>query len=385
MTRFESRPVPGDAEFDPFAASAVVGADIGADGDGDGPVVRPPGRAQPSTNGHRSPGGEPRFHSTNEREFDVVAVLTAEGRFVFVSASAERMFGYDISTVIGQDAFGLFDDQSVEPVRALFRDLVARRRLSVSLEMQTHRADGTPIDLDVVAVNHLEDPIGGIVVNIRDNTERTRLEQQARDVDGHQSAIIEALADGVVVVDEGGTVVGVNEAFEVMFEAPRIHVLGRRLEDALYLGSSVGVEMVDATGQRVTAADHPVIAALRSGRRSVGVVFGVRRPGREDVWIRANLQPMVDAAGTGTGTGTGNGAVASFSDITSVRRVATELRRDEQFLQVLLDTLEEGIVACDAEGRITFFNPSARRLHGLSEESDPIGTIPGDPSGRRRP
>ncbi len=374
MTRFESRPAPGDTEFDPFAGTMPVGAER------DGSAVRPSGQVRASSNGHHRPGGEPRFHSTNEREFDVVAVLNAEGRFVFVSASAERMFGYDISTVIGQDAFGLFDDQSVEPVKALFRDLVARRRLSVSLEMQTLRADGTPIDLDVVAVNHLEDPIGGIVVNVRDNTERTQLEQQAGDVDGRQSAIIEALADGVVVVDEAGTVVGVNEAFEIMFEAPRIHLLGRSLEDALFLGTSAGVEIVDATGQRVTADDHPVIAAFRTGRRSVGVVFGVRRPGREDVWIRANLQPMVGADSTGSGTG----VVASFSDITSVRRVATELRRDEQFLQVLLDTLEEGIVACDAEGRITFFNPSARRLHGLSEESDPIGTIPGD-QGLRRP
>jgi diguanylate cyclase (GGDEF)-like protein/PAS domain S-box-containing protein len=40
--------------------------------------------------------------------------------------------------------------------------------------------------------------------------------------------------------------------------------------------------------------------------------------------------------------------------------------------------LEEGIVACDAEGRITVFNPSARRLHGLAEGSDPIGRIPTD-------
>ena len=50
---------------------------------------------------------------------------------------------------------------------------------------------------------------------------------------------------------------------------------------------------------------------------------------------------------------------------------------------MLLDTLEEGIVACDAEGRITVFNPSARRLHGLVEESDPIGRIPTDQGLRR--
>ena len=77
------------------------------------------------------------------------------------------------------------------------------------------------------------------------------------------------------------------------------------------------------------------------------------------------------------------GAIASFSDITAARRAAAELKREEQFLQVLLDTLEEGIVACDAEGRITVFNPAARRLHGLAETSDPIGRIPSDQGLRR--
>ena len=90
------------------------------------------------------------------------------------------------------------------------------------------------------------------------------------------------------------------------------------------------------------------------------------------MWVRANAQAMVDRDGAVTG------AVASFSDITATRRAAAELRRGERFLQVLLDTLDEGIVACDAEGRITVFNPSARRLHGLPEGAEPIGEIPAD-------
>ena len=95
------------------------------------------------------------------------------------------------------------------------------------------------------------------------------------------------------------------------------------------------------------------------------------------MWVRANAQAMVGADGAVTG------AVASFSDITAARQSAAELRREERFLQVLLDTLEEGIVACDAEGRITVFNPAARRLHGLAEDSDPIGSIPTDQGLRR--
>ncbi len=317
------------------------------------------------------------MHTLSRNEFDVIAVIDAEGRFIFVSASAERLFGYDISNVVGLDAFGLFDSLSVEPVRALFKDLVARRRLSVSLEISTVRADGASIDLDVVAANHLDDAIGGIVVNIRDITERKRLEEKVRDSERRQATIIDSLADGVMMVDASGTIIRVNEAFEVMFETPRIRILGRRLVDLLAEAASGGLEMVDADGEPIDPLTHPTMAALRGGRRSVGVVVGLRRPTSSTMWLRANAQAMVDADGTATG------AVASLADITAGRQAAAELRREERFLQVLLDTLEEGIVACDPEGRITVFNPSARLLHGLADDVDPIGSIPSDQGLRR--
>jgi PAS domain S-box-containing protein len=321
--------------------------------------------------------GSFRFHSLVEHEFDVVAVIDRDGAFLFVSASAERLFGYDLADVVGLDAFALFDSMSVEPVRALFRDLVARRRLSVSLEMRTLRADGTPIDLDVFAANHLDDPIGGIVVNVRDITERKRLVQRIRNSDHRQATIIESLADGVMMVDASGAIVRVNEAFEVMFRTPRVRILGRRLEDLLEAGARAGLGYVDADGEDLTPSDHPLVVSLRGGRRSVGTVLGLRRDSGATLWLRVNAQVMLDADGAVTG------AVASFNDITDARASAAELRREERFLQVLLDTLEEGIVACDAEGRITVFNPSARRLHGLGEDTDPIGRIPTDQGLRR--
>jgi diguanylate cyclase (GGDEF)-like protein/PAS domain S-box-containing protein len=370
MTKFESRPAPSTAEFQWIKPPGTPAGRPGGD-------ATTTARSGADGNGRAAPGGEPMFHSLQEHDVDVVAVVNAEGRFIFVSASAERLFGYDITGVIGQDAFRLFDSMSLEPVRSLFRDLVARRRLSISLEMQTVRADGSTIDLDVVAVNHLEDPIAGIVVNIRDITARKRLEQRISEADRRHAAIIDSLADGVMMVDSSGTIVRVNESFEVMFEAPRVRVLGQRLDDLLARGEATGVALVGEDGESVTIANHPVLVSLRIGRRAVGVVLGLLRDGRDPRWVRVNIQPMVGPEGTVSG------AVASFSDITAARRDAAELRRKEQFLQVLLDTLEEGIVACDDEGRITVFNPAARRLHGLPEDSEPIGSIPTDQGLRR--
>jgi diguanylate cyclase (GGDEF)-like protein/PAS domain S-box-containing protein len=368
MTRFESRPLPVEPGVEVSTATAT-GTAVGSNGHAGDPTT--PG-ATVYENGHGPAPVEPTFHHMVEQGLDVVAVIDSDGRFTFVSSSAERLFGYDVSNAIGQDVFGLFDTGSVGPLRRLFDDLVARRRLSVSLEMQTVRADGTVVDIDVVALNHLAPPIGGIVVNVRDITDRKRLEQRIGEDDRRQTTLIDSLADGVMMVDAVGTVVRVNESFEVMFEAPRIRVVGRRLETILAEGAADGEVLVDGDGVEVAIVDHPVLAGLRQGRRQVGVVLGILREGRRHKWVRINIQPMVG------GDGRIAGAVASFSDITATRRAAIELRRSEQFLQVLLDTLEEGIVASDAEGRITVFNPAARRLHGLSEESDPIGTIPAE-------
>ncbi len=378
MTRYDTGPVADDSESERRPASTPL---LPGQGYGDMPSLPMPDLAaingHSATNGHSSPH-EPRLHTRIEHEFDVVAVVDREGRFVFVSASAERLFGYDISNVVGLDAFALFDSLSVEPVRALFRDLVARRRLSVSLEISTVRADGTPIDLAVVAANHLDDPIGGIVVNVRDISERNRLEQRVRDSERRQTTIIDSFADGVMMLDGSGTIVQVNEAFEVMFEAPRVRILGHRFTDLLEAAVHNGLELVDEDGEPVEPASHPTMVTLRGGRRSRGAVLGLRRAGRPTMWVRANAQAMVDAGGRTTGS------VSSFSDITDIRQSAAEIRREERFLQVLLDTLEEGIVACDPEGRITVFNPSARRLHGLEDDAEPIGSIPSD-QGLRRP
>ena len=53
------------------------------------------------------------------------------------------------------------------------------------------------MDLEVVAADRLGDPVGGVVVAVRDVTDRTRLESHGPTRwTGRHNALIEALADG---------------------------------------------------------------------------------------------------------------------------------------------------------------------------------------------
>ena len=331
-----------------------------------------------SSNGRADSDGQPtlpfdsgpRFRTVALHDADVVAVVSAEGRFIFVSASAEQMLGYAVRDVVGRDAFRLFDPEYVNGVRALFDDLVARRRLSVSLEIRTVRSDGREIDLELVAANHLGDPVGGIVVTIRDVTSNRQLAVRAKEMERRQNALIESLVDGLVMVDHTGTIVRVNEAFEVMFRAARARTLGRKLEVIMEDSRMRGLETFDESGATMTSADHPVLASLRDGSRIGPTVIGYRYGDAAARWTRVNARPIL---------GPGDevvGAVCSFTDITDIRRASYALRQEEEFLRVLLDTLDEGIIACDAHGRMTIFNPAARLLHGLDDSVEPIGRVP---------
>jgi PAS domain S-box-containing protein len=55
------------------------------------------------------------------------------------------------------------------------------------------------------------------------------------------------------------------------------------------------------------------------------------------------------------------------------RRAEEALYKNHEFLQAVLENTAEGIVACDAEGQLTFFNRATREFHGL-----PLEPLPAD-------
>jgi diguanylate cyclase (GGDEF)-like protein/PAS domain S-box-containing protein len=314
--------------------------------------------------------GRDRFRALSEHVDDVCVVVGIDGRILYVSPSAQHLLGYDPSGAVGTDVFKLIDDDDRATLRALFGDLVSGRRLTVSLEMRAMTADGSPLDVEIVAAGPNE-TIGGMVVNVRDVTLRKRIEREAQEDKSRYATIMESLVDGIMMVDTDGVIVAVNNALVELFNASRAWILGRKLQDVLSIGREQGWYPIDSDEHEVPIEDYPVLRSLNTGERCFGYVHGINRPDGPVVWMRINSQ------GIGGEDGRPRlGAVASFSDITEARLAGRALREEQQFLQVLLDNLEEGIVACDEDGQVTLVNPAAQRLFGFTAETDPTGRRP---------
>lgn len=100
-------------------------------------------------------------------------------------------------------------------------------------------------------------------------------------------------------------------------------------------------------------------------------------------WHLGRILPLRDDAGeivqwVGTGTDINDykeaeAALRQAHDKLEerVRERTQSLHQERGFLRALLDNLQEGIVACDAQGTLTVFNQATRDFHGLPEEALP--------------
>lgn len=120
---------------------------------------------------------ESRFTELIENARDLVAVLDADMRFTFVSASARGMLGYEPSQLVGTLLSDIIHPDNQTSVVVLAKGTVpGTRRQS---ETRVRVSSGSWVTLDM-RFTHLKDESipGGFVLNARDVTERCLLEEE---------------------------------------------------------------------------------------------------------------------------------------------------------------------------------------------------------------
>jgi len=135
---------------------------------------------------------EEHYRSLIENSLDLIAILKLDGTIRYASPSHQRVLGYPLDELVGQNAFSLIHPDDVRAVRTAF----ARADGAGSLQCRFRHKDGSWRMLDSFGrdLSHLPS-VRGVVVNSRDITDRRRLEEQL-----HHSQRLEAvgrLAGGV--------------------------------------------------------------------------------------------------------------------------------------------------------------------------------------------
>ncbi len=122
---------------------------------------------------------ERRFRSMIENSLDTVLMLDGEGRVVYQSPSAERVFGYSRDELQGKDIFSLLHPDDRERSRNIFFASLRHPESQGHHEVRFLHGDGDYRYIEFTGTNLLQDPaVNGVVINARDVSERVRSRQR---------------------------------------------------------------------------------------------------------------------------------------------------------------------------------------------------------------
>ncbi len=163
------------------------------------------------------------------------------------------------------------------------------------------------------------------------------------------AAIVESSDDAIIAKSLDGIILACNAATERIFGYPPAELIGQSIRI-----------LIPPDRQ---AEENEILGRIRQGGR-VDHFETVRltKDGRL-IDISLTVSPVHDASGAIVGIS----KVAR--DITERKRAAAALAEQQEWFRVTLGSIGDGIIASDAEGRVTFINPVAETLTGWTSES----------------
>jgi PAS domain S-box-containing protein len=135
------------------------------------------------------------FRSLIENVQDLITVLDAQGLVVFQSPSVQRALGYAPAELLNRRVFDLVHPEDLVKTREFLQRVLTPSKPADSLALRFHHADGSWRILECLGTRLGGDDSPTVVVNARDVTERSRLEQQLRQAQKMEA--IGQLASGV--------------------------------------------------------------------------------------------------------------------------------------------------------------------------------------------
>jgi PAS domain S-box-containing protein len=322
-----------------------------------------------------------------------LVAVDAQGKFLLWNAAAEKMLARgptNITIAEWPERFGLYRPDRVTPFPSdelpVVRALNGRVSASEMFVRNSTFPEGAWIEVSGCPRTDGSGVPCGAVVAFRDITERKRahnalaeqteeLSRQAEELARSRVAmdaqsrmltlVLESMGEGLIAADQEGHFLIWNDSARKL--------MGRGPADIPSDQWTPHYGVFFADGITPCPEDRlPLVRSLKG--ESVEVELMIVHPERKDrVFLDVTARPLKDAHGTLCG------GVAVLRDITERKRSDTamasqteELLRSQLALETqklmlrsVLDSMSEGLVAIDEQGKFIIWNPAAEKIVGL--------------------
>ncbi len=158
------------------------------------------------------------------RGHEVAFLVDASGTVVFVPELEAPPLGYRPDESVGRSAFFFVHPDDVAKARTVLAAAIATEAPQPPVVLRGLAKDGTWRMLEIAVTNMLSNPVvGGLLVNMRDVTERVAMEEALRAGEALYRSILETAVEGIWLIDRTGQTLFANESMAGM--------LGRKLAE----------------------------------------------------------------------------------------------------------------------------------------------------------
>ena len=305
---------------------------------------------------------------------DGVIVADSKGKFNLVNPSVRQITGIDTMDYVPDkwaDRYGVFylDRETAVPADELplARAMCGESTDDVELFVKNERKpDGVYISVSGRPLIDGEGVLKGGLVVLRDMTKNKKSEaelaQTIAELENQtqlMKIVFNSISDGVIAVDKDGKHLICNRS------AKRMGGTHRPNSSTKGWAEKYGIFYPDK--ETLMPADElPLVRAMRGDRVDSMECFVRNRRRPQGVYMSVSSRPLRDSAGTL------RGGVVVTRDITKLKQAEAELKQtiadlqsQTQLMETVFNSISDGVVVGDAEGKFSIFNPNAEEIVGI--------------------
>ncbi|MFA4876465.1 MAG: PAS domain S-box protein [Methanoregula sp.] len=167
------------------------------------------------------------FNSIDEMVF----VLGMDGKIIRVNETVIRRLGYTPDELLNKEVLFLHVPERQEEALRIVRDMIAGTADSCTVPLRAK--DGTRIDVETTVSRGIWDNHEVLIGISRDVTKKRQSEEALKESDETLRSFVRESADGIMLVDESGTVIAWNNTFSQITGIAPEDAVGRSYADIM--------------------------------------------------------------------------------------------------------------------------------------------------------
>lgn len=271
--------------------------------------------------------------------------LSREWRFTYINNEVEWLWGKKADALLGEKIWEAIPETIKTPIYDNLHEAM-REKKKVQFNFFSAAADGKWVEFYVYPSSL------GLSVCFRDVTDKKETEMRVKQL----ATIVETSNDAIISTDLRGNILSWNKGAEKMYGYTSREILHKSFllllseeEKKIFSG-----RRMSGTCKSKYKADIPEIETTR-----------ITKTGKI-IDVSVKLSFLEDGKGNITGIAT------IHRDITERKKYQNALTAERENLLVTLNSLGDGVIAVDQEGKVTFMNRTAEQLTGWNKD-DAIG------------